>query len=94
MPQIVLRSASDIDLKRTLSPQFWAASSVAALEQRDATRRVIYLLGTRDTNPDHPALDKTCLMVNGTSSRTKIPAKVGLAKQNAIFRFFVSRRVE
>jgi hypothetical protein len=22
---------------------------------------VIYLLGTRDTNPDHPALDKTCM---------------------------------
>jgi hypothetical protein len=37
MPQIVLRSASDIDLKRTLSPQLWAASSVAALDQRYAT---------------------------------------------------------
>ena len=24
-------------------------------------RRVIYLLGTRDTDPNHPALDKTCM---------------------------------
>jgi pimeloyl-ACP methyl ester carboxylesterase len=30
------------------------------LEQRYATRNVIYLLGTADTNPFEPALDKSC----------------------------------
>lgn len=32
-----------------------------ALEARYASRRVIYLLGQDDTNPNHPALDKTCM---------------------------------
>jgi pimeloyl-ACP methyl ester carboxylesterase len=38
-----------------------AAMSPAELEQRYVSRKVIYLLGTRDTNPDHPALDKSCM---------------------------------
>jgi pimeloyl-ACP methyl ester carboxylesterase len=42
-------------------PAYLAASSVAALEQGYVARRVIYLLGTKDTNPDHPALDKSCM---------------------------------
>jgi hypothetical protein len=33
----------------------------AELEQRYVARQVIYLLGTADTNPDHPALDKSCM---------------------------------
>jgi pimeloyl-ACP methyl ester carboxylesterase len=33
----------------------------AALEQRYVEREVIYLLGTLDTNPKHPALDKSCM---------------------------------
>jgi hypothetical protein len=30
------------------------------LEARYASRDVVYLLGTSDTNPNHPALDKSC----------------------------------
>jgi hypothetical protein len=33
----------------------------AALEARYASRRVTYLLGQADTNPNHPALDKSCM---------------------------------
>jgi pimeloyl-ACP methyl ester carboxylesterase len=42
-------------------PSYLAGPTVTALEQAYVARRVIYLLGTRDTNPDHPALDKTCM---------------------------------
>jgi pimeloyl-ACP methyl ester carboxylesterase len=42
-------------------PPYLAASSPAELEQRYVARHVIYLLGTRDTNPNHPALDKSCM---------------------------------
>jgi pimeloyl-ACP methyl ester carboxylesterase len=42
-------------------PAYLAAPTVQALEKSYVARRVIYLLGTRDTNPDHPALDKTCM---------------------------------
>ena len=42
-------------------PAYLAAISPDDLEQRYASRRVTYLLGTRDTNPDHPALDKSCM---------------------------------
>jgi pimeloyl-ACP methyl ester carboxylesterase len=42
-------------------PPYLASSSAAALEQRYVARQVIYLLGTNDTNPDHPALDKSCM---------------------------------
>jgi hypothetical protein len=38
-----------------------AVPTLAALEQAYAARRVIYLLGTLDTNPNHPALDKSCM---------------------------------
>lgn len=31
-----------------------------ALEAKFAARQVVYLLGTADTNPHHPALDKSC----------------------------------
>jgi pimeloyl-ACP methyl ester carboxylesterase len=42
-------------------PAYLADPSIAALEQSYVARRVIYLLGTQDTNPNHPALDKTCM---------------------------------
>jgi pimeloyl-ACP methyl ester carboxylesterase len=42
-------------------PSYLADASPAELEQRYVARKVIYLLGTRDTNPDHPALDKSCM---------------------------------
>jgi len=42
-------------------PEYLAAPSIAALEQTYVSRQVIYLLGTLDTNPEHPALDKTCM---------------------------------
>jgi len=38
-----------------------AALNAAELEKRYVARHVIYLLGTDDTNPDHPALDKSCM---------------------------------
>jgi pimeloyl-ACP methyl ester carboxylesterase len=42
-------------------PHYLAAPSPGALERRYVERRVIYLLGTLDTNPNHPALDKSCM---------------------------------
>jgi pimeloyl-ACP methyl ester carboxylesterase len=42
-------------------PAYLAGPGIAALEKTYVERRVIYLLGTLDTNPDHPALDKTCM---------------------------------
>lgn len=42
-------------------PAYLAAPSVAELEKTYVARRVIYLLGTLDTNPNHPALDKSCM---------------------------------
>jgi pimeloyl-ACP methyl ester carboxylesterase len=42
-------------------PAYLAAISPGDLEQRYVSRQVTYLLGTRDTNPDHPALDKSCM---------------------------------
>ncbi|QPF85244.1 alpha/beta hydrolase [Bradyrhizobium genosp. L] len=42
-------------------PPYLAEPTPAALEQAYVARRVIYLLGTLDTNPNHPALDKSCM---------------------------------
>jgi pimeloyl-ACP methyl ester carboxylesterase len=42
-------------------PAYLADPAIVALEQSYVARRVIYLLGTNDTNPNHPALDKTCM---------------------------------
>jgi pimeloyl-ACP methyl ester carboxylesterase len=42
-------------------PPYLAAPTAAALEEAYVARRVIYLLGTLDTNPNHPALDKSCM---------------------------------
>ena len=42
-------------------PAYAAGQNVEALEQVYARRQVIYLLGTEDTNPNHPALDKSCM---------------------------------
>lgn len=42
-------------------PPYLADATPVALEQRYVEREVIYLLGTLDTNPEHPALDKSCM---------------------------------
>ncbi len=42
-------------------PAYLAAPTITALEKAYVARRVLYLLGTLDTNPDHPALDKSCM---------------------------------
>jgi len=42
-------------------PPYLAVPTSATLEQGYVSRRVIYLLGTEDTNPNHPALDKSCM---------------------------------
>jgi pimeloyl-ACP methyl ester carboxylesterase len=41
-------------------PPYVEGSDFASLEQRYLRRDVIYLLGTNDVDPNHPALDKTC----------------------------------
>ena len=41
-------------------PPYLADRAPASLEQGYVARRVIYLLGTADTDPNHPALDKSC----------------------------------
>lgn len=42
-------------------PAYLAEATSTDLEQAYVARRVIYLLGTLDTNPQHPALDRTCM---------------------------------
>ena len=42
-------------------PPYLADQDPAALEAAYAARDVIYLLGAADDNPNHPALDKTCM---------------------------------
>jgi pimeloyl-ACP methyl ester carboxylesterase len=42
-------------------PPYTAGVPAAGLEARYAARPVTYLLGLADTNPNHPALDKTCM---------------------------------
>ena len=42
-------------------PSYLASPSPDELEKTYTARRVIYLLGTADTDPKHPALDKTCM---------------------------------
>ena len=41
-------------------PPYAPGVAPAGLEARYVSRRVTYLLGQADTNPNHPALDKTC----------------------------------
>jgi hypothetical protein len=42
-------------------PAYLAEATPAELERTYVARRLIYLLGTRDTDPNHPALDKSCM---------------------------------
>jgi pimeloyl-ACP methyl ester carboxylesterase len=42
-------------------PLYLADPTSAALEQAYVARRVIYLLGTLDNDPNHPVLDKSCM---------------------------------
>jgi pimeloyl-ACP methyl ester carboxylesterase len=41
-------------------PPYLAGADFASLEQRYLRRDVVYLLGTDDVDPNHPALDKSC----------------------------------
>jgi pimeloyl-ACP methyl ester carboxylesterase len=41
-------------------PPYLSGADFGALEQRFLRRDVLYLLGTNDVDPNHPALDKTC----------------------------------
>jgi hypothetical protein len=41
-------------------PPYLAGVAIDTLESRYVARDVVYLLGTADTNPNHPALDKSC----------------------------------
>lgn len=42
-------------------PVAYVEGDMKAIEQRYLTRRVIYLLGGADVDPNHSALDKTCM---------------------------------
>ena len=42
-------------------PAYLAQDTLATLEARYVGRKVIYLLGTLDTNPNHSALDRSCM---------------------------------
>ncbi len=42
-------------------PVAYVQGDMKAIEQRYLTRRVIYLLGGADTDPNHSALDKSCM---------------------------------
>ena len=42
------------------APSYARKEPPTAYEQTYAAREVIYLLGTADTNPNHPVLDKSC----------------------------------
>lgn len=42
-------------------PTYAGSATAATLEARYATRPVTYLLGTNDTDPYHPALDRSCM---------------------------------
>jgi hypothetical protein len=42
-------------------PPYLAGATVGALEQAYVARRVIYLLGTRDDDPEQRALDESCM---------------------------------
>lgn len=41
-------------------PPYVGAADFSVLEERYLRRDVLYLLGTNDTDPNHPALDKSC----------------------------------
>ncbi len=42
-------------------PPYAGDANSTALERSYLARDVIYLLGTADTNPQHPALDRSCM---------------------------------
>ncbi len=50
-------------------PPYLADPTAAALEQAYLARRVIYLLGTLDNDPNHPVLDKSCMAEAQGSNR-------------------------
>lgn len=67
-------------------PPYVGSESFTTLEQRYVRRDVIYLLGTNDVDPNHPALDKTC------SGEVEGPYRFFRGK--AYFRYFEMRHPE
>jgi pimeloyl-ACP methyl ester carboxylesterase len=65
-------------------PPYLTGQDAAALEATYAGRDVIYLLGTADDNPKHPALDKTCM------AEAQGPTR--FARGRAYFRYLQKRR--
>lgn len=74
-------------------PPYLAAATPAELESTYVNRRVIYLLGTRDTDPAHPALDKTCMAeaqgptryVRGHSYAAAMAARAGATPNHQLW---------
>jgi hypothetical protein len=67
-------------------PPYLMGADVSTLEQHYLQRHVLYLLGTRDTDPNHPALDKSC------SGEDEGPYRFFRGK--AYFRYLELRRPE
>lgn len=65
-------------------PTYLAGQDAASLEASYAGRDVVYLLGTADDNPNHPALDKTCM------AEAQGPTR--FARGLAYFRYLQNRR--
>jgi len=65
-------------------PPHLAGQDSAALEAAYAARDVVYLLGTADDNPNHAALDKTCMAEAQGPNR--------FARGLAYFRYLQQRR--
>ncbi|CCE00593.1 hypothetical protein [Bradyrhizobium sp. STM 3809] len=74
-------------------PAYLATPTSAELERAYVARRVIYLLGTRDTDPNHPALDRSCMAeaqgptryVRGHSYVTAMAARDGGTPNHSLF---------
>ena len=65
------------------APAYARLKTPAAYEEAYAARDVVYLLGTADTNPRHPALDKSC------SAETQGPYR--FARGNSYFAYMQQR---
>jgi pimeloyl-ACP methyl ester carboxylesterase len=71
----------------------YVGTSPAVLEARYARRDVVYLLGSRDVDPDHPLLDKTCMgeaqgpfrLARGHAYFAQLQARLGAQLQQRTF---------
>ena len=67
-------------------PPYIENENFKAMEERYLRRDVVYLLGTNDTDPNHPALDKSC------SGEDEGPYRFFRGK--AYFRYMIMRHPE